>query len=247
MASRQTPRSPLSATEIADAVRATLAWLERTGTKRNREGMARYAIVSEHVFGVSVVALRQRAKGLGRSHELAAALWKTGSHEARTLAVFVEEPTRVTPRQMDQWCRDFDNWALCDTACFDLFDRLPHAWDKVRQWSTRRDEFVKRAAFVVLAGKAVHDKRAEDAPFVESFELIETAATDSRNFVKKAVSWALRSIGKRNLTLNAAAAEVARRLAASTDVATRWIGKDALRELTSPAVRERLVARRRAS
>ena len=228
-----------------DLVRATLAWLERRGSKRNRDGMARYGIVADKVFGVSVGDLRRYGRRLGRSHELADALWRTGWYEARMLASFVEDPGAVTPRQMDQWCRAFDNWAICDTVCFQLFDRTPYAWRKVAAWSTRKPEFVKRAAFALLASLTVHDKRAGDEPFLDGLRLIERAAGDERNFVKKAVNWALRSIGKRNLALHAAAVPVAQRLAGSPEAAPRWVGKDALRELTSPAVVRRLAARRK--
>ena len=140
-------------------------------------------------------------------------------------------------------CRDFDNWAICDTACFTLFDRTPHAWRKVEQWSRRRDEFVKRAAFALLWGLTIHDKDADDEPFIQSLVLVEHAATDERHFVKKAVNMALRAIGKRNRTLNAAAVEVAQCLSDSPHAEPRWVGKDALRELTSPAVTKRLAAR----
>ena len=209
--------------------------------------MARYAIPSDKAFGVSVGTMKKLAKRLGRNHELAAALWETGWYEARMLASFVDDPARVTSAQMDRWCRDFDNWAICDTACFHLFDRTPHAWRKVAQWSGRRDEFVKRAAFALLWSLTVHDKSAGDEPFAKGLLFIERAATDERNFVKKAVNMALRAIGKRNRPLNAAAVSVARRLADSPDATARWIGKDALRELTSSAVTRRLAARRSAA
>ena len=224
-----------------------LDWLKRHGTRANRNGMARYAIPSDRAFGVSMSNVQSLAKRLGRSHELADALWNTGWYEARLLAAYVDEPARVTPAQMDRWCRDFDNWAVCDTVCFALFDRTPHAWRKVGQWSRRREEFVKRAAFALLWGLTVHDKGAGDAPFIRGLLLVERAATDERHFVKKAVNMALRSIGKRNPALNAAAVAVARRLAASPQAAARWVGKDALRELTSPMVARRLAARRRAT
>jgi 3-methyladenine DNA glycosylase AlkD len=159
------------------------------------------------------------------------------------LATFVDEPARVTAGQMDRWCRDFDNWAICDTACFALFDRTPHAWRKVAQWARRRDEFGKRAAFALLWSLTVHDRRAGDEPFARGLRLIEQAATDERNFVKKAVNMALRAVGKRNPALTAAAVTVARRLAASPQAAARWVGKDALRELASPKVRSRLARR----
>jgi len=229
-----------------DEVQSVITWLKRHGTKRNRDGMARFAIPSDKAFGVSVGDLRKLAKRLGPSHELAAALWKTGWYEARMLATFVDEPARVTPAQMDRWVRDFDNWAICDTACFALFDRTPHAWRKVAQWSRRREEFVKRTAFALLWSLSVHDKQAGDEPFIKCLRLIERAATDERHFVKKAVNMALRAVGKRNAALNGAAVEVAQRLAASPQAAARWVGKDALRELTGASVTRRLAAKRRA-
>ena len=220
-----------------------LRWLERRGTRRNREGMARYAIRAPNVFGVPMATMQGLARRLGRDHDLAGALWKTGWYEARILTAFVDEPARVTAAQMDRWARDFDNWAICDTICFHLFDKTPHAWRKVSQWSRRRDEFVKRAAFALVASLAVHDKKCPDAPFVRSLRLIERAATDDRNFVKKAVSWALRTTGRRNRRLHAIAVRTARRLVSSPDRAARWVGKDAYRELTSAAVVRRLAKR----
>jgi 3-methyladenine DNA glycosylase AlkD len=221
---------------------AVVAELRRLGTKAGRDGMARYAIPSDNAFGVSVATLKTLAKRLGRNHALAAALWDTGWYEARMLTPFVAEPAAVTPAQMDRWCSDFDSWAICDALCFHLFDRTPHAWRKVEQWARRREEFVKRAAFALLASLALHDKRAADEPFVQSLALIERAADDDRNFVKKAVNWALRAIGKRNPELHAAAVSVAQRLAESPNAAPRWVGKDALRDLASPATTRRLAA-----
>jgi 3-methyladenine DNA glycosylase AlkD len=240
-ATRKAEKRPLE-----DEVQSALQWLERHGTRRTREGMARYGITSAKAFGVSMADIQVLAKRLGRSHELAAALWETGWYEARMLTSFVDEPERLTPAQMDRWCRDFDNWSICDTLCFNLFDRTPHAWAKVAEWSDERGEFVKRAAFALLWGLTVHDKRAGDEPFVRGLRLIERAATDERHFVKKAVNMALRAVGKRSPALNAAAVAVARRLAESPQAAARWVGKDALRELTSPSVVRRLAARRRA-
>lgn len=230
---------------LEDDVQSVLAWLERTGTKANREGMARYAIPSDKAYGVSVGALRQHAKRLGRSHELAAALWETDRYEARMLATFIDEPARVTAEQMDRWCRDFDSWAICDTACFHLFDRTPYAWRKARQWATAKPEFVRRAGFALMASLVGHDKKASDDAFIELLPLMEQGAYDERNFVKKGVNWALRSLGKRSVALNEAAVIVARRLAESDAPAARWVGKDALRELASPAVRKRLARRAR--
>jgi 3-methyladenine DNA glycosylase AlkD len=225
---------------LKDQVQAVIASLKRSATKRTLEGMARYAIPSDHAFGVTMADMKELARRLGRNHELAAALWDTGWYEARMLASLIDEPARVTPAQMDRWAKDFDNWAICDTACFALFDRTPHAWAKVHQWSGKRDEFVKRAAFALLWGLTTHDKRASDAQFVEGLLLVERAAEDERHFVKKAVNMALRAIGKRNLALNTTAVAVARRLAESPEATPRWVGKDALRELTSPSVIRRL-------
>jgi 3-methyladenine DNA glycosylase AlkD len=229
----------------ADDVATVIAALKRQGSQKMREGMARYAIPSDKAFGISVGALRRYAKRLGPNHELASTLWKSGFYEARMLASFVDDPACVTPEQMDRWCKDFDNWAICDTACFALFDRSPHAWRKVDKWARSPDEFVKRASFALLASLTVHDKLAGDGPFAKGLALIERAATDERNFVKKAVNWALRSIGKRSAALNAAAVKVAKRLGASESRSARWVGKDALRELASPAVQKRLARQNR--
>jgi 3-methyladenine DNA glycosylase AlkD len=220
-------------------VAEVLARLERRGTARNRDGMARYGIVAKQVFGVSVAELRLMARGLGRDHALALALWKTGWYEARMLSGFVDEPERVTVAQMDAQARGFDNWAICDHLCFHLYDRTPHAFGRVRAWSRRREEFVRRAAFALLASLALHDKATGDAPFLRTLPLIERAATDERNFVKKGVSWALRGVGRRSAVLHAESLELARRLADSEVAAARWVGKDALKDLSRPAVTRR--------
>jgi 3-methyladenine DNA glycosylase AlkD len=225
-----------------DRVAAVVTWLERTGSARVRDGMARYGLPSDRAFGVPIGVMQRYAREIGRSHELALGLWDTGWYEARIVAAFVGEPDALTPAQMDRWCRDFDNWGICDTVCFHLFDRSPHAWRKIAPWSRRRDEFGKRAAFALLACLALHDKTADEGRFRACLPLIERAASDDRNFVKKGVSWALRLIGRRSIALNAAAVALARRLAASPDPAARWIGKGAVRELTSAAVRRRLKA-----
>jgi 3-methyladenine DNA glycosylase AlkD len=225
---------------LQEAAQEALSALERMSTRKDRDNLARFGITAAKAFGVSMANIQAVAKRLGRHHELAAALWDTGWYEARMLASFVAEPARVTPAQMDRWCRDFDNWGLCDTLCFNLFDRTPHAWAKVAQWSESRDEFVKRAAFALLWGLTVHDKHAGDEPFLQGLLLIERAADDERHLVKKAVNMALRAVGKRNRALHAAAVAAARRLAASPEAAARWVGKDALRELTSAAVLRRL-------
>jgi len=223
-------------------VQSALKWLKRHSTRATLDGMARYAIPSDNAFGVAMKDMKALGKKLGRNHELAKALWETGVYEARMVCSFVADPALITPAQMDRWCRDFDNWGICDTMCFNLFDRTPHAWTKVRQWSRKRNEFEKRTAFALLWSLSVHDKRATDEQFVQGLALIERAAADGRHFVKKGVNMALRAIGKRNVALNAAAVAVARRLAAAPEAAARWVGKDALRELTSPAVTRRLKA-----
>jgi 3-methyladenine DNA glycosylase AlkD len=188
-------------------------------------------------------AIHALAKQTGRHHALARALWKSGWYEARLLAAFVAEPERVTPAEMDAWAKDFDNWAVCDTACFHLFDRTPHAFQKIRAWAKHREEFVKRAAFALLASVALHDKTAPDSEFSRCLGLVERASDDPRNFVKKAVLWALRGIGGRSPGLNREALALARRLAASPDPTARFIGKGAARELASPATQRRLKAR----
>jgi 3-methyladenine DNA glycosylase AlkD len=227
----------------AHDVAEVLEWLERHGIAATRDDMAKYAIPSDHAFGVSVGALQKYARSLGRSHMLAAQLWATGYYEARTLAAFLDDPALVTAAQMDRWSSEFDSWAICDTVCFHLFDRTPHAFRKVEQWARRRDEFPKRAAFALLWGLTTHDKRSGDELFVRALALVERAATDERNFVKKAVNMALRAVGKRNASLHLEAVAVAERLAASSDVTARWVGRDALRELTGPAVTKRLAAK----
>jgi len=224
-------------------VKTALAWLERHASKATRDGMARYGVPSDTAIGVTMANMKVLAKQIGRNHELAEGLWKNGMYEARMVAGLIDEPARVTAAQMDRWAKDFDNWGICDTVCFALFDRTPHAWKKVARWHDRREEFVKRAAFALLWGLTVHDKEAGDNAFVDGLEFIEQGATDERHFVKKAVNMALRAVGKRNAALNAAATKTAQRLATSLDEHAKWVGKDALRELTSPALARRLAAK----
>jgi len=211
-----------------------LQWLRDHASEASRDAMARYAIPSDHALGVSMKDIQALAKQLGRDHDLAAALWDTGVYEARMLAAYVEDPAQVTPTQMDRWCRDFDNWAICDTQCFTLFDRTPHAWRKVVQWSSRREEFQKRAAFALLASLALHGRIEDESRYADGLALIEREAHDDRNFVKKGVNWALRAIGRR-ADWRAEATAVAKRLAASDEASARWIGKDALREFARQA------------
>lgn len=222
-----------SATEV-------VAMLKRMGNKKVRDGMARYAIPSDKAFGVAMGKIRDLGKRLGRDHELAIELWKEEWYEARMLCAFVDDPAKVTPAQTDRWCKDFDSWAICDTICFHLFDRTPHAFKKVAQWSREKGEFQKRAAFALLASVALHDKKAEDEPFAKCLPLIERAATDERNFVKKGVSWALRGVGRRSAMLHSVSVALAKRLAGSSDSTARWVGKDVLRDIERPAVKKRL-------
>ena len=222
-----------------EQVRTALAFFERHGSKAYRDNMApRYGIITDKAFGVSMSDIQKLAKALGRSHELAAALWETGWYDARMLTAYVDEPARVAPAQMHRWAKDFDNWAICDTLCFSLFDRTPHAWAMVDKWHDNRHEFIKRAAFALLASLALHDKSTGDEQYLKRLPLIERAATDERNFVKKGVNWALRSIGnRRSPKLKTAAMAMAERLANSPDATARWIGKDAVRQMTKRAAR----------
>ena len=229
---------------LEDQVSTVLASLKRVAEKRVLEDMSnRYNIQTTKAFGVSMSNIQKVAKPLGRNHELAAALWETGWYEARMATSFVDEPECVTSEQMDRWARDFDNWGIVDTLCFNLFDRTPHAWRKVAQWCKQDEEFIKRAGFALLWSLTVHDKQASDEQFRQGLVLILRGASDERHFVKKAVNMALRAVGKRSAGLNAAAITVARRLAESTNATARWVGKDALRELTSASVTRRLASR----
>jgi 3-methyladenine DNA glycosylase AlkD len=228
----------------AAQVKSVLAALERLAQKRVREDMPkRYGIHAKKAFGVPMAAMQKVARSAGRRHELALALWATGWYEARTVAAFVDEPERVTPAQMDAWCRDFDNWGICDTVCFKLFDQTPHAVAKIKQWSRRKPEFERRAAFALLASVALHDKNSDDGLFLQLLPLVEKAATDQRNFVKKGVSWALRSVGRRSPKLYAATTALARRLASSKNASERWLGKDALRDLERPGIAPKMEAK----
>jgi 3-methyladenine DNA glycosylase AlkD len=233
-------------TERAADVKSALAWLEAHGTVRYRDQLAtRFAIHTDKSFGTSMVDIKRLAKTIGKDQELAQALWNTGWHEAKALASFVADPKLTTPTMMDTWCRDFINWADCDTACFVLFDKTPHALTKVKQWAKRKPEFEKRAAFALLASCALHDKKGPDEPYLELLPLATVAASDKRNFVKKAVSWALRSLGGRSAVLHEAALEASKKLAASQHSTERWVGKDVLRDITRPLIAKR-VARKEA-
>ena len=220
-----------------------LAWLKRSGTRRDVRGLARYGIVAPRAFGVPISKLLAIKKRIGTDRALAGSLWKSGWYEARLLAAMVDDPKQVTRRQMDAWAREFDNWGVCDTVCWHLFDYTPFAFEKARLWSRSPREFVKRAGFALMAGQAGHNQKATDAQFLALLPLVEKGARDERNFVKKGVSWALRRIGGRSRALHEASLALSRRLAASEDASARWVGKDALRDLSRPLVRARAARR----
>lgn len=223
-------------TRLAD----TMALLQQNARPEELAGLARFGIVGENRLGLSMPVMRGMARSLGRDHDLALALWDTTIPEARILAGLLAEPARLTARQMDTWAGGFASWDVCDQVCGSAFVASPLAWSKVAAWSTHEGEFVRRAAFALLATLAVHDKQASDAQFIAALPWVERAAADERNFVKKAVNWALRNIGKRNGALNVAAREAALRIRQQGTRSARWIAADALRELESEAVQERL-------
>lgn len=204
------------------------------------KGMESFGINPKNTLGVSMPAIRRLARDIGRDHLLAAGLWESGVHEARILAGLVDDPGQVTEGQMERWVFDFDSWDVCDQVCMGLFDRTPFAYEKALEWSRRDEEFVKRAGFSLMASLAVHDKKADDAKFLRFLPAILKASGDDRNFVKKAVNWALRQIGKRSLVLHGPAVKAAREIIALGTRSGRWIASDALRELESGAVESRL-------
>ncbi|MBI2935792.1 MAG: DNA alkylation repair protein [Chloroflexi bacterium] len=217
--------------------------LESLANPQAVAGMARFGINPKGTLGISIPALRKLAKELGKSHRLAQELWDSGGHEARILACMVDEPKQVTERQMEAWVKDLDSWDVCDQCCSELFSKTTLAYEKAIEWSSRGEEFVKRAGFALMACLAVKDKKASDAQFAIFLPLIAREAPDGRNFVKKAVNWALRQIGKRNLALNKQAMEAARAIQRKDSASARWIASDALRELSSDAVQKRLRAK----
>lgn len=213
--------------------------LKKMANPKNVAGMARFGINPEGTLGISIYELRRLARAIGRDHSLAQQLWASGIHEARILASFVDDPEKVTQAQADRWANDFDSWDICDQVT-GLFETTPFARKKIREWATSEREFVKRAAFAVIAGLAVHDKTASDRAFEEFFPIIKRAATDDRNFVMKAVNWALRNIGKRNRRLNRRAVAVAKEIGTLSSRSAKWIAADALRELSGEKVQRRL-------
>ncbi len=221
-------------------VSQVLRQLKARGSQRNVDGMARYGITAKKAFGVSAPELRDLAKKIGKNQQLSLKLWSTGIHEARILASLIGDPQQVTRRQMERWVKDFDSWAVCDSSCGNLFDMTPSAYRNAFTWCRRTEEYVRRAGFVMMAELAVHDKAAGDQQFLQMLPALKRGSTDKRNFVKKAVNWALRQIGKRNRELNRAAIQTATEISFIDSPAARWIATDALRELQSAAVQRRL-------
>jgi 3-methyladenine DNA glycosylase AlkD len=225
--------------------KAILTRLKSLSNPAAVEGMARFGIHPRNTYGISIPTLRKMAKEIGKDHTLALQLWDSGIHEARILAAMIDVPQMVTQKQMEKWVRDFDSWDVCDQCCMNLFDKTKFAYRKAVEWSRRKDEFVKRAGFALMACLAFHDPSAADKKLERFLPVISRGALDSRNYVKKAVNWALRQIGKRNAYLNKKAIEAAKEIRELDSPSARWISADALRELSSEAVRKKLRIRQR--
>ncbi|MFO7995615.1 MAG: DNA alkylation repair protein [Dehalococcoidia bacterium] len=225
--------------ETMASVNNVLDRLHSKARPEQLQGMAKYGMTVQRRLGVSVPDMRKLAKEIGRDQRLALDLWRTGIAEARIVAAMVDDPAELTEEQMEDWVKDIDSWDVCDQACMNLFEKSPLVWKKVHDWSLREEEFVKRAAFALIACLAWHDKTASDEKFTELLPVIILGARDERNFVKKAVNWALRNIGKRNLNLNQAAINAAQEIKQLDSKAARWIAADAIKELESEAVQRR--------
>jgi len=225
--------SALEVKQVVDRLRSI-------GDPKAVEGMARFGIQSSNSFGVSVPKLRALAREVGRDHLLALKLWETGLHDARLLATMIDDPQEVIVAQMEKWVREFDSWDIVDDCCGNLFDKTPFAVTKAKEWCRREAEYEKRAGFVLMAELAVHDKNAKDQVFLDFLPSIINGASDKRNFVKKAVNWSLRQIGKRNLKLNKASVSTALKIQKMESGSAKWVAADALRELKSPQVQKRL-------
>lgn len=215
--------------------------LKSLSDRKAVEGMKRFGINPRNTLGASIPNIRRLAKDIGKNHALAQKLWVSGIHEARILAGMVDEPERIDEKQMEAWAKDFDSWDVCDQVCSNLFDKTRFAFNKCFEWASRKEEFVKRAGFVLMACLAVHDKKMPDRQFQKFFPIIERESTDERNFVRKAVNWALRQVGKRNLKLNKLAVRTAKEILEKDSKAAKWIASDALKELSSKAVKKKLV------
>jgi 3-methyladenine DNA glycosylase AlkD len=221
-------------------VREALTQLEALGNPDDAAGMARFGINVDKAYGIRIPELRKLAKEIGKDHGLAADLWASGMHEARILASMVDDPALVSEAQMDAWVKEFNSWDVCDQVCMNLFDKVDGIFEKALEWAGKEEEFVKRAGFATFAAGAVHAKKEPDKTFEDFLLIIVRESTDERNFVKKAVNWALRQIGKRNLRLRAKALETAKEIKKMDSKAAQWVAKDAIRELTDEKQVERL-------
>lgn len=218
-------------------IKQIIAELKKHSSPKNREGMARFGINPEFALGVRIPVLRNLAKKIGKNHQLALALWKTKIHEARILATMIEEPKKVTLKQINHWLKDFNSWDLCDQCCMNLFDKLPNAFQKAKEWVKREREFERRAGFALMASLAFHDKKAKDEEFLKFFPLIKKYSIDNRNFVKKAISWALRQIGKRNKKIQKKAIKLAKEIQKIDSKSSKWIASSVLSELTKKQIK----------
>ena len=218
--------------------------LKEMGDPKNIEGMGRFGIKTENNLGNSVTTLRNYAKKIGKDHDLAVKLWDSGIRDARMVAACIEDPKTVSEEQIDRWVKDFDSWDICDHCCGHLFDKTPYAYKKAKEWTKKKEEFQKRAGFSLMAWLAVHDKKVDDSKFDEFLTIITIESTDERNYVKKAINWALRNIGKRNISINKRAIETAKKIQKFDSKTAKWIASDAIRELTSEKVKQKLVRKR---
>jgi 3-methyladenine DNA glycosylase AlkD len=214
--------------------------LKSLSNHKNIEGMVRFGINAKNTLGISIYDLRPLAKQIGKNHKLALELWDSGIHEARILAGYIDESDKVTEKQMEKWVAGFDSWDVCDQVCSSLFDKTSFVWQKLQEFTQRKEEFVKRTGFTLMACLAVHDKKAQDKDFIKLLPIIKRESMDERNFVRKAVNWALRQIGKRNKNLNKEAIKTAREILKTDNKTARWIANDALRELNNASVQKRL-------
>jgi 3-methyladenine DNA glycosylase AlkD len=240
MQSAPSKKRPGRSSERQIRAKQVLATLRSLSNPSALSSMARFGIQADKAFGVSVPALRKLARSIGKDHTLAQDLWDSGLHEARELATMIADPKQVTEVSMERWVKDIDSWDVCDHCCGNLWDKTPFAYRKARGWSRRSEEFVKRASFSLMAALAVHNKAASDDAFIKFLPIIKRESIDERNFVKKAVNWALRQIGKRNRNLNRQAIKTAREIQKLYSKPARWIAADALRELTNEKVQSRI-------
>ena len=219
--------------------------LKSLSNPRAAEGMAKYGITPERAYGVSIPNLRKMAKEIGKDHEFARKLWELNIRETRILACMIDDPEIIPEEQMERWAKGFDYWEICDQCCMNLFEKTKFAYQKSIEWSSREEEFVKRAGFVLVARLAVGNKKTDDNQFETFFPIIKRESIDDRNFVKKAINWALRQIGKRNLNLNRKAIETAKDIQNIDSRSAKWISSDAIRELTNETIQERLQKRKK--